>query len=163
MRLLLLLKKKKKKSKKGKKNKKHKKNKNKHVVFGQVVGGVNVVKQIENEKCDANNKPLQDCKIVHCGELVAKKENKKQKKKLVENDSAEDKDGNSSSEDEASTVVKKKKKKSKKEKKNKKHKISVDSENENDDVKDAFCSIKPAEVPEVPTSKFLSRVSDNNS
>lgn len=37
------------------------------------------MKQIENEKCDANNKPLQDCKIVHCGELVAKKENKKQK------------------------------------------------------------------------------------
>lgn len=40
-------------------------------------------------------------------------------------------------------------------------KISVANEDENDDVKDAFCSIKPDEVPEVPTSKFLSRVSDN--
>jgi len=142
----------------------------KHVVFGQVVGGVNVVKKIENEKCDANNKPLQDCKIVHCGELIAKKENKKRKNKSIENDFADEKDDISSS-DNDTAVKKKKKKKSKKEKKNKKHKkekknkkreISADEEEDDSEKKEAFCSIKPDEVPEVPTSRFLSRVSDNN-
>merc|ERR1712183_338543 len=115
----------------------------KHVVFGQVVGGVNVVKKIEN---------------------------KKRKNKSIENDFADEKDDISSS-DNDTAVKKKKKKKSKKEKKNKKHKkekknkkreISADEEEDDSEKKEAFCSIKPDEVPEVPTSRFLSRVSDNN-
>ena len=39
--------------------------------------------------------------------------------------------------------------------------ISADEEEDDSEKKEAFCSIKPDEVPEVPTSRFLSRVSDN--
>merc|ERR1712113_426262 len=42
----------------------------KHVVFGRVLEGENVVKKIESQKTDANNKPLKICSISHCGELV---------------------------------------------------------------------------------------------
>lgn len=41
-----------------------------HVVFGRVVGGVDVVRQVENLPVDANSRPLQDAKITKCGELV---------------------------------------------------------------------------------------------
>jgi len=40
------------------------------VVFGRVVSGGDVVRQIENLPVDANSRPLQDAKIVKCGELV---------------------------------------------------------------------------------------------
>ncbi|KRT83521.1 hypothetical protein AMK59_3486, partial [Oryctes borbonicus] len=43
---------------------------NVHVVFGRVVGGVDVVRQIESLPVDANSRPLQDAKITRCGELV---------------------------------------------------------------------------------------------
>lgn len=41
-----------------------------HVVFGRVVGGFDVVRQIENLPVDTNSRPLQDVKIVKCGELI---------------------------------------------------------------------------------------------
>lgn len=41
-----------------------------HVIFGHIVGGVDVVRQIESLPVDANSRPLQDVKIVRCGELV---------------------------------------------------------------------------------------------
>lgn len=41
-----------------------------HVVFGRVVGGVDVVRQIEALPVDANSRPLQDAKVTRCGELV---------------------------------------------------------------------------------------------
>lgn len=41
-----------------------------HVVFGRVVGGIDVVRQIESLPVDANSRPLQDAKITRCGELV---------------------------------------------------------------------------------------------
>lgn len=41
-----------------------------HVIFGHVVGGVDVVRQIEALPVDANSRPLQDVKITRCGELV---------------------------------------------------------------------------------------------
>lgn len=40
----------------------------KHVVFGEVVNGKNLVRKIENLKTQAD-KPQQECKIVGCGEL----------------------------------------------------------------------------------------------
>lgn len=40
------------------------------MVFGKVVSGADVVRQIENLPVDANSRPLQDAKIVKCGELI---------------------------------------------------------------------------------------------
>lgn len=40
------------------------------MVFGRVVSGGDVVRQIENLPVDANSRPLQDAKILKCGELV---------------------------------------------------------------------------------------------
>lgn len=41
----------------------------KHVVFGEVVAGKSVVRQVENTPVGANDKPEKSCVIVDCGEL----------------------------------------------------------------------------------------------
>lgn len=40
-----------------------------HVVFGEVVEGMDVVKMLESQKTNPNDKPLKDCVISDCGEL----------------------------------------------------------------------------------------------
>jgi peptidyl-prolyl isomerase G (cyclophilin G) len=89
----------------------------KHVVFGRVLEGENVVKKIESQKTDANNKPLKVCSISHCGELVLAAKSKKKHKKRKHSVESEE---NSSSDEEEKSKKKKKKKKHKKEKKKKK-------------------------------------------
>lgn len=42
------------------------------MVFGRVVSGQSVVMQIEELGVDNNSRPLQDAKVVKCGELVLK-------------------------------------------------------------------------------------------
>lgn len=42
------------------------------MVFGRVVSGQPVVMQIEEFGVDKNSRPLQDAKVVKCGELVLK-------------------------------------------------------------------------------------------
>jgi len=41
----------------------------KHVVFGEVVDGMDVVRMIENTRVNANSKPLTDVVITQCGEM----------------------------------------------------------------------------------------------
>ncbi|KAJ3374387.1 peptidyl-prolyl cis-trans isomerase cpr6 [Allomyces arbusculus] len=43
---------------------------NKHVVFGRVVQGKNIVRTVENTKTGASDKPLRDVVIADCGELT---------------------------------------------------------------------------------------------
>jgi peptidyl-prolyl isomerase D len=41
----------------------------KHVVFGEVIGGKSVVRQIENERTEPGDKPIRTVTIADCGEL----------------------------------------------------------------------------------------------
>lgn len=43
----------------------------KHVVFGEVLAGKSVIRQVENTPTGANDKPEKDCVIEDCGELPA--------------------------------------------------------------------------------------------
>ncbi|KAF2848407.1 peptidyl-prolyl cis-trans isomeras-like protein D [Plenodomus tracheiphilus IPT5] len=42
----------------------------KHVVFGEVIAGKSIIRQIENLKTQSGDKPLQDATILDCGELT---------------------------------------------------------------------------------------------
>merc|ERR1712012_346411 len=76
-----------------------------HVVFGQVISGKEVVREIEELQVDKKSRPLQDARIVKCGELIPKK-------KKVE--SSEDEGSSSSSSDEEEKTKKRLKKEKKK-------------------------------------------------
>merc|ERR1719337_250509 len=38
-----------------------------HVVFGKVIGGMDVVRKVENNKTDGRDKPVKEVKIINCG------------------------------------------------------------------------------------------------
>ena len=42
----------------------------KHVVFGEVKKGLDIIKQIENMETDENDKPKKECKILNAGLVV---------------------------------------------------------------------------------------------
>ncbi|KAF2361382.1 Cyclophilin-type peptidyl-prolyl cis-trans isomerase domain, partial [Trinorchestia longiramus] len=91
----------------------------KHVVFGRVVGGEEVVVAVEELPVDNRHRPLNSVAIQRCGQLLARskpRDKKKAKKKAVSSDSESD------SEVEEKKRKKKKKKKEKKKKKSKKNK-----------------------------------------
>lgn len=43
---------------------------NKHVVFGEVINGKSIVREIENLKTQSGDKPVNDATIIDCGELT---------------------------------------------------------------------------------------------
>merc|ERR1712113_1013293 len=78
---------------------------NLHVVFGHVVSGKEVVKEIEDLDVDKKDRPLQDVRMVNCGELVRKEAtNKKDRKKKSKkrNSSPESSSDSTSSSDKSS-------------------------------------------------------------
>ncbi|XP_066149736.1 peptidyl-prolyl cis-trans isomerase G [Euwallacea fornicatus] len=132
---------------------------NVHVVFGRVVSGADLVRQIENLPVDTNSRPLQDAKIVKCGELI--KQIKAKKKKDEEEKNKE------SGDDEEGKSKRKKDKKAKKKKKSKDKDEAEKSEGEEEEEEEGevkepnwlvtVSNIKPEEIPEVPSNKFLMR------
>lgn len=42
----------------------------KHVVFGEVIAGKSIIRQIENQPTAGSDKPVKDCTIADCGELT---------------------------------------------------------------------------------------------
>lgn len=101
-----------------------------HVVFGHVVAGHDIVRQMELLPVDRNSRPLQDVVITNCGELIKQVKGmscafygkkifnntslfvvKKLKKKKKEVSKSSSDDSESSSEDEKKKKHKKKKKK----------------------------------------------------
>ena len=61
-----------------------------HVVFGQVVAGKEVVKEIEDLDTDKKDRPLQDARVVNCGELVRKAKKKKKESSSEASSSSSD-------------------------------------------------------------------------
>ncbi|XP_055587171.1 peptidyl-prolyl cis-trans isomerase G isoform X2 [Uranotaenia lowii] len=129
---------------------------NVHVVFGHVVSGHDLVRQLEQLPVDRNHRPLQDAVVTNCGELVRQiKERKERKKKKSKSSSSDESDGEGS----------KKRKKDKKKKKEKKSKgdKSPDPNMEEGELSDddthpmtTVTKIDPSEIPEI-SNNFLMR------
>jgi len=73
---------------------------NVHVVFGHVVAGHDLVRQLEQLPVDRNSRPLQDAVISNCGQLVKQIKVKKEKKKKKRATSNEDHSSSDESEHE---------------------------------------------------------------
>ena len=41
-------------------------------MFGRVLSGQDIVRDIENQKVNDNHKPYAEIRVIHCGELVKK-------------------------------------------------------------------------------------------
>lgn len=130
------------------------------MVFGEVVSGQEIITHIEGLPVDRMSRPLQDAKVVNCGELVLKLKSKG-KKREAKQSSSEESDSDSYHD------------KTKKKKKNKKSKKRAKSEE--DEVRDSteegskqphplasITKIDPDEIPEVPANKFLYRAGSTN-
>ncbi|XP_038114600.1 LOW QUALITY PROTEIN: peptidyl-prolyl cis-trans isomerase G [Culex quinquefasciatus] len=134
---------------------------NVHVVFGTVVSGHDLVRQIEQLPVDRNSRPLQDAVVANCGELVRQVRERKEKKKKKSKSSASD-DSDDDDDDDESSKKRKKDKKKKKEIKIKKEKNDDNlEEGELDDDGEqhpmtTVTKIDPSEIPEV-SNKFLMR------
>ena len=72
----------------------------KHVVFGQIINGMEIIKQIEEIETDKEDKPLINISIINCGEIPSKdivvnikpEDINKEENKIIENnDKAQDK------------------------------------------------------------------------
>merc|ERR1719300_1514456 len=119
-----------------------------HTVFGHVLSGKEVIKEIEELQVDKKNRPLQDARIVNCGELVPKKKKE---------ESSEEESSSSSDEEE------KMRKKLKKEKKKAKKAAKKAAKEEGEIVEQEshplvqLSNIDPDSIPDVPSNRFLDR------
>ncbi|EPB88220.1 peptidyl-prolyl isomerase D [Mucor circinelloides 1006PhL] len=89
----------------------------KHVVFGRVVSGFNIVETMENEPVDGNDRPIHNVMIANCGELVLQlppgvklKQQQKQKASKSGSESGSASDQSSSDEEKEEKAVEKKRK-----------------------------------------------------
>ncbi|XP_011173499.1 peptidyl-prolyl cis-trans isomerase cyp11 [Solenopsis invicta] len=133
---------------------------NVHVVFGEVVSGQEIVTHIEGLPVDRMSRPLQDAKVVNCGELILKLKSKAKKREAKQSSSAD-------SESDSYADKAKKKKKSKKSKKRAKSEDGeIQDSNEEDEGEPhplvSVTKIDPDEIPEVPANKFLYRAGSTN-
>ena len=120
-----------------------------HTVFGHVISGQEVVREVEELQVDKKSRPLQDARIIKCGELVPKKKKKEE--------SSEDSSDSESSDEERKKAKKEKKRLKKEKKKAKKSKKSKDKEEEDSSHPLAVLTkIDPGEIPDIPGS-FLDR------
>lgn len=129
-----------------------------HVVFGEVVSGQEIVSHIEGLPVDRMSRPLQDAKVVNCGELQLKTKQKSKKKEKSKSIS-------SNSESDSEKSKKKKSKKKKSEKEAKEAKLSEPKKSKAEDMPHPLVSltkIDPDEIPEVPANKFLYRGGPTN-
>ncbi|XP_052896501.1 peptidyl-prolyl cis-trans isomerase G [Anopheles moucheti] len=131
---------------------------NVHVVFGHVVSGQDLVRQLEQLPVDRNSRPLQDAMVSNCGELVRQMKVKKEKKNKKAAASSDD------SEDETSRKRKKdkKKKRGKESSPRTKRAPEIDASIEEGELEDEIhpmatvTKIDPDEIPEV-SNKYLMR------
>ncbi|GBP68632.1 Peptidyl-prolyl cis-trans isomerase 1 [Eumeta japonica] len=130
---------------------------NVHVVFGRVVGGAALVRQLEAAPVDRHARPLQDITVINCGQLVKLKSGKKRKT------DKEHQESGAESDEEHSHRHDKKKKKEKKEKKKKRHQSEASGEEADPEAEipphplAVTSKIDPREIPDVPANKFLMR------
>ncbi|XP_029677272.1 peptidyl-prolyl cis-trans isomerase cyp11 isoform X1 [Formica exsecta] len=133
---------------------------NVHVVFGEVVSGQEIITHIEGLPVDRMSRPLQDAKVVNCGELVLKIKNKAKKREAKQSSSAD------SESDSYADKAKKKKKNKKSKKKVKSEDGEIRDSNEEDNGQPhplvSVTKIDPDEIPEVPANKFLYRAGSTN-
>ncbi|CAH0582801.1 unnamed protein product [Chrysodeixis includens] len=126
---------------------------NVHVVFGQVVSGAALVRQLEALPVDRNARPLQDVTVANCGQLVRLNAKKRKPEKEIKEES--------DAESDQSHKKDKKKKKDKKEKKKKRHHSGPSDEEESTEAPShplvTTSKIDPREIPDVPTNRFLMR------
>lgn len=130
---------------------------NVHVVFGEVISGQEVVSHVEGLPIDRMSRPLQDAKVVNCGELVLKSKHKMKKK--------EKRRSSVSSQESESEKGKKIKIKKKKWIQVEDRKDPEPKKNKTEDVPHPLASttkIDPDEIPEIPTNKFLYRAGPTN-
>ena len=123
-----------------------------HVVFGQVISGKEVIQEIEELQVDKKNRPLQDARIVKCGELIPKK-------KVAESSEEESSSSSSDEEEKEKRKLKKMKKKAKKAAKK-----ALKAEKEEGELDEGehhplvqLTSIDPDSIPDVPSNRFLDR------
>jgi len=119
-----------------------------HTVFGHVLSGKEVIKEIEELQVDKKNRPLQDARIVNCGELVPKKKQQET--------SEEDSSSSSDEEEKERKRLKKERKKAKKAAK-KAAKEEGELEEQESHPLVQLSNIDPDSIPEVPSNRFLDR------
>ncbi|XP_052749519.1 peptidyl-prolyl cis-trans isomerase 8 isoform X1 [Galleria mellonella] len=129
---------------------------NVHVVFGHVVGGAALVRQLEALPVDRNARPLQDVTVANCGQLVRLRAGKKRKQ-----DKEREKEGSDADSEHSHKKDKKKKKDMKEKKKKRRHSGPSADEEENTEQPShplvTTSKIDPREIPDVPTNRFLMR------